>query len=886
MSKLPKYHPDPPKLAIRFLRWYCHPELVDEVEGDLYELFRRRAEEQGLWKAKILYWLNVLMFLHPDYIRKRKENYSPNHITMLRIHFVLAWRNLLKKKLYSFINMSSLTIGLTGSILIFLYVQHELSFDHHHSKKDRIYRILERSEKLGISSAILPGVALPFLEEISGIEKVTRINGGTEDIVTYQDQTQKEDGFWFADPEILRILDYTFLAGDAATALNEPASVIITESTARRYFYDQEAIGKIIRYDHQIDLTVTGVITDIPETSHFTFDFLAPMVNMQQLNPSMIDRWDNQSVYYFCLLSEDSDVALLQQQIEDAFLENNPRIDERALAEIKELDISVYLQPLTAIHLYSSDTTWDYARKGDIAYVIGFSIVSLLLLCIACFNFVNLTTANASQRAKEIGIKKTMGARRSQLMGQFYSETLLFTLVALLLSLFATHFLLPYFNQMMATSLTLSLLNVELVGALFTLAGLVFILAGSYPALFLSSMQPIKSLKGLSTPLRAGSWLSSQVGLRHILVVGQFGVAIALIISSFFVASQLRLMMEGRLGFDQEQLMVINNPWDQNRVSRLEAFKRMAESSSQIVGVASAQNTPVGYVTNSQYVRVADQPEEENVLMGRVAVSHGFIEVMRANLIAGRNFSPTLRSDSTAAVIVNQTAVRKLGLDQPVGQFVVISSDTIRQVVGVIEDIQFASLHEEAQPVVFYIDPARNTSTIIVRTYPGELSGTVAMLQDAWEQLAPEWPFQYQFVDERLQQVYQAELQTQQLVRVFTLLTVLISCLGLFGLATLTTERRVKEIGIRKVLGASVQQLVLLLSRDFTRWVVLAFIVACPLAYFAVRFWLQNFAERVSIAWWVFGLSGLLAIVIAWLTISYQSVRAALANPVDSLRNE
>lgn len=804
-------------------------------------------------------------------------------------YYSMALRLMLRNKLYTFINLSSLMAGMVCCILIFLYVQHELSYDRYHEKKDRIYRLLQRSEKLGISSAILQGAALPFLKnDVSSLEEVVRITNSSQKIVSYENQAQKEEGFWFADPEILHVFDFSFLMGQPERVFAEPYSVIITESVAMRYFGEGDPLGQILRYDHLVDLKVTGVIEDIPDNSHFSFDFLAPIANMEKLHPPTLNHWDVQSTYYYCLLPDEADVAQAQQQITASLLRNNTNLNENTLAEIQELGISAYLEPLSDVHLHSSDTIWDYAIKGDIAYVIGFSIIAILLLCIACFNFMNLTTANSAHRAREIGVKKTLGAARHQLMAQFYQETLLFTVIAMILSLGLSALALPYFNRLLDRNLSLSLLdNGPLLLAVLLLVAAVFLLAGSYPAWYLARLQPVQSLKSPGISQLIGSWSLNKIRLRHVLVVSQFGIAIALIICSFFVASQLRLMMEIKLGFDEEHLLVITNPWDDNRISRYERFAQEIRQNGYVTEVSAAGNSPIGYVSNNNFFRSVDSTDEEAVLVGRIAVDYAFLDVIGAQITEGRNFSPAHGNDVNSAVILNETAVKKLGLNQPIGQLIEkIDDRSPFEVIGVVKDVQYASIHEEARPLIFYIDPNMSANMIMVKTSSGNVQATLADLQKTWENISPEWPFQYEFMDERLQKMYKTELQIRQLIRIFTLLTVFVSCLGLFGLATLTTERRIKEIGIRKVMGASINQLVLLLSKDFIKWVLVAFIVACPLAFVAVHHWLQNFAERIAIVWWVFLVAGALAVLIAWFTIGYQSIRAASNNPVNSLRSE
>jgi putative ABC transport system permease protein len=816
---------------------------------------------------------------------------------MFKNYLKIAFRNLMKYKAYSFINILGLAIGMACCILILLYVRDELSYDRFHENSDRIFRVTrEWFNQDGTSSLHLGHVAPPIAPlmkiDFPDIERVARLTGGGTTLVGYQSKYFEEPGFFFADAEIFDVFTLPFVKGDPKTALSDPNSVVITEEMAAKYFRDEDPLNQVINVDGEADLKVTGVIKNIPHNSHFHFDFLGAMKLLENFyGAEAFQNWGSNNYATYLLLPENYDIAQIEGQF-PAFLDRHLTAayerDTGAPPTVKpSISNKLHLWPLTDIHLHSHLDS-EIEPNGDIKNVYIFSSVAFFILLIACINFMNLATARSANRAKEVGLRKVVGADRQRLIQQFLGESVILSVVSLLLAILMVELALPVFSNFTGKMLELGLTqNLPMAAVLVGIALFVGILAGSYPAFFLSRFQPAFVLKGVK-----GSARSAHSSLRKGLVIFQFAISIILIISVGVVNNQLEFCRTKNLGLNKEHLVIL--PASDEMVQRYPAFKNRLLQHPNITGVAASKRVPSARLLDSSGARIIDGEKSEpiNFRIANVRVDHDFIDTYGMEIIAGRNFSTEFSTDSTEAFILNETAVKKIGwasaadaIGKPFGY-----GSRNGKIIGVVKDFHYESLHVPITPVVLLIMP-QNFNSISVRIRPErmeDITATLGFLENVWQEYRPNFPFTYSFLDDRYDQLYLSEHKLGQIFSAFSALAIFIGCLGLFGLASYTAEQRTKEIGIRKVMGASVSNLVLLLSKDFTKLVAVATLVSWPLAYFAMTSWLQDFAYRINInsQLLTFFMAAGLALGIALVTVSYQAIKAALINPVNSLRYE
>ncbi|MRS64569.1 FtsX-like permease family protein [Larkinella terrae] len=806
---------------------------------------------------------------------------------MIRNYLKIAFRNLKRQKVSTSINVIGLAIGLATCILIMLYVQDELSYDRYNEKADRIFRV---GLKLQLNGKDIGGYGLgqnaarDLKQEFPEVLKVTRVRGWSE-FVSYGTTSFRQDNLLLVDSTFFDVFTIPFLKGNPSRALAEPNTVVLTEETARKYFGKQDPIGKIISFgSDKSPFRVTGVVRNVPANSHFQFDMLATLAGRDQI----ID-WPgwlyNLSYETFLLLPEHYDYKKLEAKI--------PQLAEKQIGseilkwmkltpkQFRERgdDFGVFLQPLTDIHLYSKT---DSNPGGAITYVYVLTAIAAFMLLIACVNFMNLSTATAVRRSREVGVRKVLGSVKGQLQQQFLIESILLATVALLVGLLIVSMALPFFNQLTSKTLTINLLTQPSIAAgLVAGTVLVGLLAGSYPAFYLASFKPVLVLKGRMVAGR-GSF-----NLRSGLVVFQFFVTISLIIATVTADRQLRYMQAQKVGFDHEQVLVIH---DTHMLRNNEAvFRDQITRFPQVVSGSISGQVPVGRSNmDNTTVRAKDNPDQ-GVMTRFYFVDPEYIPTLGMRMVQGRNFSKSFPSDASG-VILNETAVQALGWQKnPIGRELIGYTDDngvqiIYRVVGVVSDFHFESLRQKIGPLAMFL--GRNSGNILVKTRTENLPQFLASLKQQWESYSPAAPFSYSFLDDRFAQVYVGEQKIEQVLTLFSSLTIFIACLGLFGLATHTAEQRTKEIGVRKVLGASVGSVVALLSKDFLKLILIALVLASPFAWWGMNRWLEEFAYKVTIDWWIFALAGLLAVGIALLTVSFQSIKAALTNPVKSLRSE
>ena len=784
---------------------------------------------------------------------------------MLNHYARVTWRALRRHRVYTFINVTGLAVGMGCALLIFLYVRDELSYDRFHEQADRIYRVAHASlSGDGVRHARTPHPLAPTLaSEFPEVEAAVRLRR-TDAVVRRADQLFKEEAFYFTDAAVFDVFSFPLLAGNPEAALREPFSVVLTETTARKYFGAGDPVGQALTLTGLGDLTVTGVVEDAPANTHFTFDFLASYATLNATQPDQLQAWDAFVTSTYVLLAEGSAPTTLEAGM-PRLVDTHLRGDDAAMR--------FYLDPLTAIHL-KAHVSGDLGEGSDAGSLHLFASIALFILLIAAINFMNLATARFTERAREVGMRKVLGAARHQLIRQFLGESVLLSMLALALTLVLVEATVPTFNALAGKTLTL---DAGPLGWLLLLgAGLgIGLLAGSYPAFALSAFAPLQSLNGGSTPGSAGAWL------RKTLVVVQFGLAILLITGTLVTAEQLAYLQNKDLGFNKEQVVVMRLQ-DASARSRVEALKDALRAEPTVAGVAASYHTPGGglgvYYTEVEGV---DDPLD----LPTYIVDYDFIETMGMEVVAGRAFAEAFATDASAAFMVNEAAVRHFGWDEPLGKTVLWDGEKRGSVIGVVKDFHYQSLHQAIEPLVIHVDPAY-LQWLSVRIRPDNVPATLAALQATYRQFDPDHPFEYSFVDEDFAAHYRAEQRMALLMRSAALLAILIACLGLLGLASIMTQRRTKEIGVRKVLGASVPGLVLLLSGDFARLVAVAFAVGAPVAYLILQPWLDAFAYRIALSWQTFLAAGLIALVTAVLTVSYQAVRAALADPVKALRYE
>lgn len=787
-----------------------------------------------------------------------------------------ALRNMLKHRGYTFINIAGLSVGIAVCLLIFLWVRDELTYDRFHTHADRIHRALWEA-RFGDNEWKIALVPVPLAgalkSEFPEVEETTRFVAAGFTLKKGEEFV-REQNFLFVDEHFFKVFSGEWISGDPKTALQSPDAIVMTQKSARRYFGEEDPVGKtLLRNDNQ-PFRVTGVVRDYPRQSHMQFEFLASIQNIPNVEQRK-DHWGSATCYTYFLLRPGANADELQAKLQ-AYVDKN--VSDEAFSEGNNYS-SFPFQALTDIHL-KSNVDAELTPNGNSVYVYIFSVVALIILALACINFVNLTTARSLTRAREVGIRKVLGSQRRQLIRQFFGEAALYVVLAAGLSLALTRLVLPFFNQFSGKELTLDFFSSPFLPALT--GGLILVttlLSGAFPAYVLSGFSPLSVIKGQMGGRQGGNWL------RKTLVVAQFCISTGLIIGTLIVQSQLRYLQNVNLGFNKEQVLVLKRATSlgNNYGPFLEQMKKLPA----VERISTAQFLP-GDGFDSTVFEPEQPANFKATSLNYSFVDPGFVETVQLELADGRNFASGMTTDSSACLI-NETAARRLGWDNPIGRQLNFGGQSPFTVVGVVKDFNFRSLHQEIEPIVLMMSPWK-LQNIAVRVHAGDMAANVAAIQTLWKELAPGAAFEYTFLDQHYDEQYKAEQRMGQVFSVFSVLAILIACLGLFGLAAFMAEQRRKEIGIRKVLGATVSGVVTLLSKDFLKLVLIALILVSPLAWYLMNNWLTRFAYHIPMdfasIWWVFAVAGLAAILIAGLTVSFQSIRAAVSNPVDSLRSE
>ncbi len=865
-----------PKFSGWLLERVINREVRYSALGDFSEIYTEILKTQGIWPAR--FWLGRQILRSVPSFLADSLYWSG---AMLKNYFKTAIRNLKHQKVYSFINITGLSLGLVCCALIALYIHFELSYDDFHDKAESIYRIIEIETESGKKqySAATPAPLAPTLsEEFPEIVRVVRIFHPSwieKWRISDEDRAFFEEGVFFADPSILEVFTFPFIHGRQEAALKEPHSMVITREIAQKYFGHSNPLGKVLSV-HGVQTKITGVIQDVPPNSHFRFKFLVSFAILEtpgfrNVVYDMLGNWRSHNFYSYLLLRQGASSVELQEK----FL---PFLERHFHQKISDYDL--YLQPLREVHLHSKNFSYDITdTTSDIAYVYIFSAIALFVLIIACINYMNLTTARAANRAKEVGTRKIVGANRTQLIQQFLGESIVLLFIALMIAFMLVSLALPVLNSLAGSQFSLDPKDLlYILGFLLAASLILGSAAGIYPALFLSTFQPLNTLRGKLYPGM------KRVHFRKTLVVVQFAISISLIIATLAGRSQLKFCLSRNLGFDKENVISIPVR-DVSTILEFESIRAGLLQNPEILSVARSSSLPGKTIGRRGFL------PEGNMWapIYSMFVDHDFIPTMGMEMKEGRNFSREFNTDVEDAYIVNEAAAEEFGWDSAVGRRLFWKGDRNQkgEVIGVVKNFHFKSLHQEIEPLILHMLPERSGfSYVAIRFRTRDVLNLLEGIKRSWQEFFPGIPFEFFFMDAHMNRLYETEMRLGSVSGIFTFLSVIIACLGVFGLATFLTQQRTKEIGIRKILGATASSIVVLLSKEFITLVVISNVIAWPVAYYVVHKWLQNFAYRIDLNIGTFLFAGFLALIITLFSVGYQAVKASLIKPAGALRYE
>jgi len=790
---------------------------------------------------------------------------------MLRNYLKTALRNLLRNPLYTLINIVGLTIGITCSLLILIFIKHEFSFDRFHENKDNLHRVvfeMVTPEGRTISPQMTAPVGPYMVEAFPEVVRSVRFSFREDGYFSYQEKAYREEGLFYADSSLFQMFSFELLSGDPNTALAEPYSVVLSKETAMRIFGENDPLGETVRWNNRDDLIVTGVVKAPPANSHLQFSSLISFSSRYEDRRYYMDWNGGMQYYHYLELVPEADDAALEEKFPDFMYENINR-----LYESHGVSINASLQPIEKIHLRSG-FVGEIGPTGSMANIYIYAAIAIFVLFIACINFMNLTTAMATKRAKEVGMRKVFGAARTSLIRQFLGESIVMSMIGLVISLILIEILLPVFGSMASRQLELyQWSNMDLVLGIPILVLLVGILAGSYPAFYLSAFKPVSVLKGLFKGQKSFS------GVRNSLVLIQFAISIVLIICTLVIYAQLGFIRSKDMGFKHDNIVILNFTSESFK-QNYEELKDALSGIPDVVSSSATSQVPGGGFTSNGY-----RPEgyDRAIMFNKVAVDFDYIRTLGLQVTSGRDFSEDFSTDREA-YLINEALARQLDWQDPVGKTIYRGKD--HMVIGVVKDFHFAPVHQEIGPLIFDMNPNLGYDHLLVRFRTSSLGGLISDIQKAWRQIDPNEPFEYHFMDEVFGAAYKTEQRMSSMLLYFAILAILIACMGLFGLALFNTEQRTREIGVRKVFGSSVSGVMFLISSKFSRWVLLANILAWPVAYLIVRQYMQMYAYKINLPVWIFFLAAAGVYLIAIITISLQSYRAGITNPGDALRYE
>jgi putative ABC transport system permease protein len=868
-------HIQPPRFFLRFFRWFCDPGIAEDIEGDLMEMFQREATTGSLRKARWRFSINTLRLFRPGIIKKFSHQSSFTHPSpMFKNYFITSMRSLMRSKGFSAINITGLAVGLATFSIISLYVYHELSFDRYHKNADRIFRIVENlrteNEQL-LQSTSSPPMGPRFLKEFPEVENYVRFQNWSL-LAERNGIFYYEPDCYIADSTVFDVFSFSLIKGDSKTALREPRSIVLTESMAKKYFADEDPLGQMIKMDYDM-YKVTGVMKDVPENSHFRF------TNLISFSTWSSRHKDNEESAWFWN-SFHTYVLLRDAQSAEKVRAKMPAFIERNIGKGGMYYEDLPLQALTSIYM-ATQRSWENGTRGSMNNVYVLSIIAIFILLIACFNYVNLATARASRRLKEVGLRKSLGALRRMLVAQFLGESIIVAFIAALIAVFLAWISLPAFRTLIESPLSLSILPGPglVAGAAFALVLFIGILAGAYPAFIISGFQPLQIFRP------ASKGIHSHHNFRKILVAIQFVISIALVAGTLLVSDQLELVRNQDLGFNKNAVLVIPTNGDTAVVKYLDAIKNELTQVNGVRAVAGSSTVPGQQTTNlySEIEMTDGKMSPTNINFN--FVDHDFLSTYDIKLLAGRDFLREMKADDTTAFLINETAVKDFGWtpEEAIGKKV-LRGRYPGKIIGVMKDFNYRSLHDKVEPLLMSL--TTYVIRISIRIDENDIPGTVNRVQKKWSELIPYLPFDYSFLDSDFDRQYKADQQLGKVAGIFTGLAIFIGCLGLLGLTSFVVDRRTKEIGIRKVLGASAMNVVLLISREFIWLIAIALVVATPVTWYLIQQWEQNFTLQAVINPVRFLMAGMAVFIFASGTISFLSLRAATANPTKALRTE
>ncbi|WP_222843478.1 ABC transporter permease [Roseivirga misakiensis] len=885
--------PTPPQLILRFFRMYCNPLLVEAIEGDLVERFEIRASKKGHKKAKRLFIKDVVQLFRPEIIRPITGTQKLNELGMFKNNIVVAKRQLLRHKMYSTIKIGGFALGIAVCLLISLFIKNELSYDKHIPNHENLYRVLN-NYKLDGDIIRWTWFAPPFAQaiqddfpEVSLAGRTLEGNGfgaGKTNIrIEGEMQNHYEGDFIYADQQILDLFQFDMVHGNLKEALAQPNTLVMTRKKAEKLFPEENPVGKTVYINDNTDrpFKITGVLEDLPSTGFFQFDFLWTLSGREFWDGEQAS-WESQNYQVYVRVNPGTDIESLNSRLSEIGTKYILPVEKRngnpnAEEEMKNMSFS--LQPVTDIYLHSTDISDPY-RKSDIKYIWIFGIIAAFILGLACINFINLSTAKSANRAKEVGLRKTIGSYRSHLITQFLTESILYSLLSFGIAIGIASLVMPYFNELAGKSLELPWTELWFIPTLAISAIIIGVIAGLYPAFYLSSFKPALVLKG---KLSMGSKSSR---LRNALVVFQFTASIVLIIGTFVVYQQMEFILNTNTGFDKEQVIQVRGTGflgDQTT-----PFKNELLKISEVSNVSVSSYLPIRSTSRNGNTWWKDGRTkiDAGITGQNWEVDEDYIATLGLELLEGRNLDRTISSD-TSAMIINQEMAKKLGIiDNPIGQKITnrASNRMVWTVVGLIQDFNFEDLRAPIRPLAMRLNYGANIASIKMN---GEnIASTLSQIQGVWEEIAPNQPFVYEFMDQSFAKMYANVKQIRNILTSFAVLAIIIACLGLFGLSVFMVEQRSKEISVRMVLGAKVTQVVSMLSFNFMKPILVALLLATPIAWYMMNEWLSDFEYKIGLSVQLFVLAGLSALLIALITISFQSLKAAFTSPVQGLRNE
>ena len=891
--------PDPPKRSLQFLRWFCREDYLEEFEGDLVEIFEEQYEQSPARARRKFSW-SVIRYFRPQFIKFFRSKNTINHLTMLKNDLKIAWRSLKKQPFFTFLNTFGLAIGMAGGLLIALYIYDELSFDKMFADADRIYR-LNIDNRVGGETNYYASVSGPLgptiRQDYPQAELVTRFREVGSTLLRPVDAVQnvKEDHVIGADSTFFDMFGLDLLAGDPKTALKEPNTLILTKTAAEKHFSWDEALGQSLLLDNDHIYKVTGVIEDLPKNS-FLRDH-SVFISLESFEDAKSIAWNNWNYPTFVKLLPNANVDNFYAYLSTVkerylipwamtFIPDLTIESSRAADEATGNFMKFHAMALTDIHLYSANREGEFSLNSSIQNVYILSFIGFFLILLACVNFMNLSTAYSLKRAKEVGIRKTLGSDRFGLIRQFLTEAGLVAFLSLMLAITIANLAMPFFNGLADKAIVIPFYNPGFWLLLIAAVLLLGLFSGSYPAFFMSRFMPVKVLKSGGQNSVGGS------NIRNFLVVFQFAISVLLIVCTLVVFQQLNYIQNKDLGFQKDQILIIDDVYAAG--NQLASFKEEVEQLGQVehVSLSSFLPTPSARRGITLFPEGNVFESESALILENWLVDHDYVATLDLEIVAGRDFDEQMPTDSSS-IILNESAVVMLGV-QPEEALGMRLTDDFRRpdkenmkfitIIGVVKNFHFETLRNDIDALTLSLGSRPNS--MLVKLNPGDFSNSIANMEKIWGRVAPGQPFHYYFMDDSFNDTYEAEQRLSSIFVIFTILSILIACLGLFGLAAFNAEKRTKEIGIRKVLGASVGQITYRLSVNFLKLVGISILIALPLSWYAMNKWLEDFSYRIEISWWIFALAAFLAIAVSLLTVSYQSIKAAIVNPIKSLRCE